>query len=51
MCQRERRFHRKRLEDFLAQLRTKLKEELKADLEKAMSNLKIPWWKKLFGIK
>jgi len=44
-------------EDFLSQLRTKLseeervKEELKAELEKAMADLKRPWWKKLFGIK
>lgn len=44
-------------EDFLSQLRTKLseeervKEELKAELEKAMTDLKRPWWKKLFGIK
>ncbi len=44
-------------EDFLSQLRTKLSEEervneeLKAELEKAMVDLKRPWWKKLFGIK
>jgi len=48
---------RKDYEDFLSQLRAKLseeeriKEELKAELEKAMADLKRPWWKKLFGIK
>ncbi len=44
-------------EDFLAQMRAKLseeesvKEELKAELEKAMADLKRPWWKKLFGVR
>jgi len=48
---------RRDYEDFLSQLRTKLseeervKEELKVELEKAMADLKRPWWKKLFGIR
>ncbi len=53
----EREQLRKDYEDFLSQLRAKLseeeriKEELKAELEKAMADLKRPWWKKMFGIK